>query len=654
MKAFLLGVVLCGSSVFLAASTPVARAADQTAACTSTVGPGIPPPSSLPSGVPGFHAAWYGQSGYPTLCPGERSTATVAYYNSGSFGWVRGRMGEMAFLGTSNPVPGHDRASLLGGDGQLGSPATGWPRYNRIAAQPADYVGPGQVAWFQFTIQAPTTPGSYFLYLRPVIEGATWMEDYGVYWLVTVKDAGAGELISVTPTSEGDAEVGTTRGYNATVSSAPTCVDLAFVDAPGLNFEGRLQTNSSGAAVLSSTATFVTVNGASASGSYVDCAALSANQVAFHVTSTNANAFVHPVVFQDLNSNNMLDGSEPWGIGGEVRFLPPEAASGSGTVTVGSASVVRDYFTDGTTATYRYDSNDRFQRSGAPLEMTQFEQLISRGDSVAVIYQDDPALRSTFNLTNDLGRQAPTVDARVDSWDQGPTQNDVGLRFTEPATNMDDVGYTIQRASTGAGTGCDDASGGYAEINRTVIARGQDSTSYVDRNLAVGAYCYRVGAIDPTTSAIAFGYSQRVVINNPPTPVDRPRALDARVTTSAGSPAFLDTGDVIKVAFHKTMRSPAGSQMRVQDADGTIADIRCLLSEQTCTLNSGSESLGCVVYPANTVITIAMGTEARGVAAGASAGLQLNVTIASGDFTDLAGNTWDVVASDDVTLGAPD
>jgi hypothetical protein len=654
MKAFLLGVVLCGSSVFLAASTPVARAADQTAACTSTVGPGIPPPSSLPSGVPGFHAAWYGQSGYPTLCPGERSTATVAYYNSGSFGWVRGRMGEMAFLGTSNPVPGHDRASLLGGDGQLGSPATGWPRYNRIAAQPADYVGPGQVAWFQFTIQAPTTPGSYFLYLRPVIEGATWMEDYGVYWLVTVKDAGAGELISVTPTSEGDAEVGTTRGYNATVSSAPTCVDLAFVDAPGLNFEGRLQTNSSGAAVLSSTATFVTVNGASASGSYVDCAALSANQVAFHVTSTNANAFVHPVVFQDLNSNNMLDGSEPWGIGGEVRFLPPEAASGSGTVTVGSASVVRDYFTDGTTATYRYDSNDRFQRSGAPLEMTQFEQLISRGDSVAVIYQDDPALRSTFNLTNDLGRQAPTVDARVDSWDQGPTQNDVGLRFTEPATNMDDVGYTIQRASTGAGTGCDDASGGYAEINRTVIARGQDSTSYVDRNLAVGAYCYRVGAIDPTTSAIAFGYSQRVVINNPPTPVDRPRALDARVTTSAGSPAFLDTGDVIKVAFHKTMRSPAGSQMRVQDADGTIADIRCLLSEQTCTLNSGSESLGGVVYPANTVVTIAMSTEARGVAAGASAGLQLNVTIASGDFTDLAGNTWDVVASDDVTLGAPD
>jgi hypothetical protein len=655
MKSFLLGVVLCGSSVSLAASAPVAHSAEQTAACTSTVGPGIPPPSSLPSGLPGFHAAWYGQSGYPTLCPGERSTATVAYYNSGSFGWVRGRMGEIAFLGTSGPIPGHDQASLLGGDGQLGSPMTGWPRYNRIAAQPADYVGPGQVAWFQFTIQAPNTPGSYFLYLRPVIEGATWMEDYGVYWLVTVKDAGAGELISVTPTSEGDAEVGTTRAYNATVSGAPTCVDLAFVDAPGLNFEGKLHSNSSGEAILSTAATFVTVNGASASASYVDCAALSANQVAFHVTSMIPNAFVHPVVFQDLNSNNRLDGSEPWGIGGEVRFLPAEAANGSRSVIVGAVSVARDYFTDaGANATYRWDINDTFRRSGAAISLAQFEQLISRGDTLSVTYDADNAQASTFNITNDLGREAPSVDARVDSWDQGPTQNDVGVRFTEPATNVDDLGYTIQRARTGTGTTCDEASGAYAELMRTAISRGMDSVTYVDHNLAVGAYCYRVGAIDPTTSAIAFGYSQRVIINNPPTPVAPPRSLDARVTTSTGSLAVIDAGDVIKIAFDKAIRNPVSSQMRVQDADGTIADIRCLVSEQACTLNSGPETFGGVVYPASTVITITMRTEARVVTAGGAAGLQLNVTITSGGFADLAGNGWDVNASDDVTLGAPD
>ncbi|MDO8506048.1 MAG: phosphodiester glycosidase family protein [Candidatus Limnocylindria bacterium] len=161
-------------------------AASATATCSDSTDPGMAPPANLPAGIPGFHAAWYGQSGYPTLCPGHRSTAVVAFYNSGSYGWIAGKMGEAAYLGTWGPEPGQDQVSPLGGDGLLGSPQTSWPRYNRIAQQPAVWVGPGQVAWFQFTIQAPTTPGYYRLYLRPLIEGTTWMEDYGVFWLVTV------------------------------------------------------------------------------------------------------------------------------------------------------------------------------------------------------------------------------------------------------------------------------------------------------------------------------------------------------------------------------------------------------------------------------------------------------------------------------------
>ena len=642
------------AAISLSQATP-AVSATAAAVCVSSVGPGIAPPASVPSGLPGFHAAWYGQSGYPTLCPGERSIATVAYYNSGSFGWVRGRMGEMAFLGTSDPIPGRDQASQLGGDGLLGSPATGWPRYNRVAAQPADYVGPGQIAWFQFTVQAPTAPGSYVLYIRPVIEGATWMEDYGVYWLVTVKGADSGELISVTPTSESDTEVGTTREYDATINGAPSCVDLAFVEAPGLNFEGRLTTDSSGAAVLSGAATFVLVNGQSASGSYVDCAPLSANHVRFHVTSNNGNSYVHPIVFQDLNGNNKLDGADPWGIGGSLRFVPPESANGSRTVTVGAVSTARDYFTDsGATATFRYDGNDSFKRSSASISLVQFEQLISRGDTVSVSYQADHTQASTFNITNDVGRDAPSVDSRVDSWDRGPTQNDVGVRFTEPVTNVDDVVYTVQRASTGPGVTCDASSGGYAERTRTGIFRGGDSGLYVDRDLAVGAYCYRVGAMDPTTGATAFGYGQRVTINNPPLPVAPPRSVDARVTTSAGSPSLIDPGDVIKIAFDKEMQSPVGSQMRVRDGDGTTADIRCLQLEQACTLNSGPETLGGIAYPTRTVLTVVMRTEALGVAAGAATGLQLNVTVTSGDFADFAGNPWDLNGSQDITLGASD
>jgi len=174
-------IVMVVASTFV--SAPNSSAA---ATCTPNIGPGIPPPVATPTKLPGFHAAWYGQSGYMRLCPGGRAQATLAYYNSGSSGWVAGRMGEAAYLGTWASEPGQDQPSIIGGDGQLGSPVTGWPRFNRIAQQPAPYVGPGQVAWFQFNLQAPSLPGTYRLYVRPLIEGAAWLEDIGVFWQVLV------------------------------------------------------------------------------------------------------------------------------------------------------------------------------------------------------------------------------------------------------------------------------------------------------------------------------------------------------------------------------------------------------------------------------------------------------------------------------------
>jgi uncharacterized lipoprotein YddW (UPF0748 family) len=171
------------------APTPAPTPPPPAPTCQRSDGPGIAAPSGVPSGIPGFHAAWFGQSGYATLCPGQTATAVVAYYNSGTRGWLAGKMGEVAYLGTWNPEPGQDRPTTLGGDGAAGSPSTGWPRYNRVAVQPAPWVGPNQVAWFQFTIVAPSAPGTYRLAIRPLIEGAQWMEDFGVFWIVTVRAA---------------------------------------------------------------------------------------------------------------------------------------------------------------------------------------------------------------------------------------------------------------------------------------------------------------------------------------------------------------------------------------------------------------------------------------------------------------------------------
>jgi hypothetical protein len=208
-------------AIVLASLLPLGRPAGA-ATCASAVGPGVPPPARLTWGVPGFHAAWYGQSGYMSLCPGDRMTATVAYANTGSRGWVLGRMGEVAYLGTSATDPGQDAPSIVGGDGQLGSPATGWPRYDRPAIQPAAYVGPGQIAWFQFAVQAPQLPGTYRLSIRPLIEGAQWLEDYGVFWQVTVLNPDG----TAPPPTPGDP-----RGMSFVVGSGVDARSIADVHA---------------------------------------------------------------------------------------------------------------------------------------------------------------------------------------------------------------------------------------------------------------------------------------------------------------------------------------------------------------------------------------------------------------------------------------
>jgi len=149
--------------------------------CTDSVAAGIAPVAAV-TGLTGAHAALYARSGFPTLCPGSATTVTIAFLNTGSLGWYGN-----AALGTWGPEPGQDRASALGGDGSAGSPATSWSHANRPAVQTTPYVGPGQVMWFQFSVQAPMTAGAYKLALRPVLEGQQWLEDPNLSFQVLVK-----------------------------------------------------------------------------------------------------------------------------------------------------------------------------------------------------------------------------------------------------------------------------------------------------------------------------------------------------------------------------------------------------------------------------------------------------------------------------------
>ena len=121
--------------------------------------------------APGYHAAWVGQSDNLSLAPDAVGTVTVRFRNTGSVAWIRGAPQRQANLGVV--------------DGPSPLAASSWPTLDRVAIQTEPVVQPGEIATFTFQVRAPSKVGSYRLDLRPVIDGTTWMENEGVYVVVT-------------------------------------------------------------------------------------------------------------------------------------------------------------------------------------------------------------------------------------------------------------------------------------------------------------------------------------------------------------------------------------------------------------------------------------------------------------------------------------
>jgi len=122
-----------------------------------------------------YHSKWVSQSPYPTLRAGQISSPlTVVFTNTGSSPWVKGVLGQEARLGINLD------------DVTWAALSVNWPYPSRVATQAEATVAAGQNATFTFQVKAPATPGVYSIHLRPVIDGTIWMEDEGVFLIVTV------------------------------------------------------------------------------------------------------------------------------------------------------------------------------------------------------------------------------------------------------------------------------------------------------------------------------------------------------------------------------------------------------------------------------------------------------------------------------------
>src|SRR5439155_1365860 len=126
------------------------------------------------AGATGWHAAWLDQSPWPVLRPSAIVSYTIRFRNTGTQTWTRGVLGQEARLGINLD------------DAQWAPLAVNWPFPTRVAAQTEASVAPGATATFTFQVRAPQTAGTYSLHLRPVVDGAWWMEDQGVFLTITV------------------------------------------------------------------------------------------------------------------------------------------------------------------------------------------------------------------------------------------------------------------------------------------------------------------------------------------------------------------------------------------------------------------------------------------------------------------------------------
>jgi hypothetical protein len=141
----------------------------------TTAGTGTNPgPTPVPPAAT-YHSSFMDQSQFPSLAPGATTQLTVRFRNTGTATWTKGVFGSQANLG----INGDNRSFAA-----LGM-SVGWPTPDRPAIQTEASVPSGGTGSFTFTIRAPMTPGTYSIPLRPVIDGRTWLEDQGVYLLVT-------------------------------------------------------------------------------------------------------------------------------------------------------------------------------------------------------------------------------------------------------------------------------------------------------------------------------------------------------------------------------------------------------------------------------------------------------------------------------------
>lgn len=182
----------------------------------------------------GFHATWVAQSAYATASAGQVVQMSAVYQNSGDEPWVKGTVGRQANFGagsTKDPLFPRDTNAYANQGWNAGQ---NWLTPNRFAAQSNDLVATSQLGSWIWAVQVPVgqPSGDVLFHGTPVVDGATWMEDYGFFLKVTVA-AGPVTITSTTPASPSTNNRPTVNGTGVGGACTVTILDGGSAIATG-------------------------------------------------------------------------------------------------------------------------------------------------------------------------------------------------------------------------------------------------------------------------------------------------------------------------------------------------------------------------------------------------------------------------------------
>ncbi len=102
-------------------------------------------PAAPAAAVAGYNSSYFGESAFVFLTAGQSNQFAAGFTNSGATGWVKGSASQVN-LAQCCPINTPSPNSAW---------AVNWLSSTAYATTTTDYVGPGQIGWFVYTVKAP-------------------------------------------------------------------------------------------------------------------------------------------------------------------------------------------------------------------------------------------------------------------------------------------------------------------------------------------------------------------------------------------------------------------------------------------------------------------------------------------------------------------